>query len=141
MSARALLEDYYRIVWTEGRLDAIERFFAPEASAGGLTPPVPLRPEDLHVLAETVRSVIRRPRFTIHRMVEEGEWASALLSMEGTVVASGRQARCDGQLLFRHVGGRIVEAHNSFDLFGFFVEIGAVPQDALFRILAGETLA
>ena len=140
MSARTLLEDYHRTVWTEGDLDAVDRFFAPEAHAEGLMPEASFKPKDLRVLAQAVRGLIRRPRFTVLRMVEEGEWASALVVMEGTVAASGRRVRCEGQIMFRHADGRMIEGHNSFDMLGVFIQAGALAPDALPRILAGETL-
>ena len=141
MSARTLIEEYYRVVWTEGDLDAIERFFAPGATAGGILPPTPLAAEDLRVMAQAVRAIIRRPRFEIARLVETGDWAAALCVVEGTVVATGEPIRIEGQVMFRHEGDRFVEAHNAFDMLGPCTEIGALPPDALPRILGGERFA
>ena len=140
MSARALLEEYYRVVWTEGDLDAIERFFAPDARADGILPPTPLGPEDLRVMAQTVRGLVRRPRFRVLRFVEEGEWACALCVIEGRTVARGDPIGVQGQVMFRVVDGLIVEAHNNFDMLAACVQIGALPPDAVAALLGGQAL-
>ena len=140
MSARTLIEDYYRVVWTEGDLDAIGRFFVPGARAEGVMPPAPLSIEDLRTMAQAVRGLVRNPRFEVVRLVEDGDWAAALCAVAGTVVATGVPIRVEGQVMFRHEGGRFAEAHNAFDMLALCAEIGALPADALPRILGGERL-
>ena len=141
MSARALLEEYWRVVWTEGDLDAIGRFFAPDARAEGILPPDPATPEDLRVMAETVRGLIRRPRFRILRFIEDGEWASALCVVEGPAAATGRPLAIQGQVIFRTDGRRIVEAHNTFDMLSACIQLGALSSDAVPALLGGRKVA
>lgn len=140
MSARALLEEYYRVVWTEGDLGAIERFFAPTARAGGILPPTPVGPEDLRVMAQTVRGIVSRPRFRILRFIEDGDWASVLCVVEGRIIATGEPLSVQGQIMYRIVDDLIVEAHNNFDMLAAYVQTGALPPDAEASLLGGHAL-
>ena len=140
MSAKALLEEYFRVVWTEGNLDAIGRFFAVDAQADGILPPVPMGREDLRVMAQTVRGLVRRPRFRVLRFVEDGEWASVLCILEGNAVATGLPIGVQGQVMFRTVDGLIVESHNSFDMLSACVQIGALSPDAVPALLGGQAV-
>lgn len=141
MRAETLLETYYRDVWTEGNLDAIEGYFVRSAEAGGIHHAESMGPEDLRVLVQTVRALIRRPCFEILQTVERGEWVASRFAVHGTAVATGAPVRVEGHLMVRLEEGRFAEAHHGIDMLSAAIQIGALPGDALPRILGGERLS
>ena len=74
MTKLELLQDWYRPVWVEADLAAIDRYFAPLAGADGILPYGQVGAEDFRVLVPALRALIRDLRIEIDRSVETGDW-------------------------------------------------------------------
>lgn len=135
-----ILGEWYRRVWIEGDLEAIDEFFAPSAGADGIMADGQVGAEDFRALVPALRAMVRDPSFAIVRSIEAGEWVWAQLSVRATVVHGTDPIAVTGQVAARIAGGRIVEAFNAFDFLPFFEQAGLVPQDAFLLLLSGERL-
>lgn len=140
MTNLELLQDWYRRVWMEADLDAIDRYFAPRAGADGLMPDGQVGVEDFRALVPALLALIRDLAIEIEHTVEAGDWLWAQITVRA-VSAHGVDPVCArGQVMVRIADGRITEAYNAFDFITFFEQAGLLPRDAFMLLLSGERL-
>ena len=140
MSKRKLLQDWYRQVWVEADLDAVDRYFSPRTGADGLMPDGQVGPEDFKALVPALLALVRNLDIRIDRWIEAGDWLWAQISVHA-VTAEGMAPICAaGQVMMRIEGDRITEAYNAFDFLTFFQQAGLLPEDAFLLLLSGERL-
>ncbi len=136
----AILQDWYRRVWGEGDLDAIDALFAPRAGADGIMPDGQVGPEDFRALVPAFHALARDISFTFDRAVDNGDWLWAQLTVDALGAHDMRPIRASGQVMMRFDGARIAEAYNCFDFLTFFTAAGLLPEDAFLLLLSGERL-
>ncbi|HPE27061.1 ester cyclase [Albidovulum sp.] len=140
MSKLKLLQDWYRQVWIEADLDAVDRYFSPRTGADGLMPDGQVGPEDFKALVPALLALVRNLDIRIDRWIEAGDWLWAQISVHA-VTAEGMAPICAaGQVMMRIEGDRITEAYNAFDFLTFFQQAGLLPEDAFLLLLSGERL-
>ncbi|MCB2119266.1 MAG: ester cyclase [Rhodobacteraceae bacterium] len=140
MSKLKLLQDWYRQVWVEADLDAVDRYFSPRTGADGLMPDGQVGPEDFKALVPALLALVRNLDIRIDRSIEAGDWLWAQISVHA-VTAEGMAPICAaGQVMMRIEGDRITEAYNAFDFLTFFQQAGLLPEDAFLLLLSGERL-
>ncbi|MCB2105820.1 ester cyclase [Albidovulum sp.] len=140
MSKLKLLQDWYRQVWVEADLDAVDRYFSPRTGADGLMPDGQVGPEDFKALVPALLALVRNLDIRIDRWIEAGDWLWAQISVHA-VTAEGMAPICAaGQVMMRIEGDRITEAYNAFDFLTFFQQAGLLPEDAFLLLLSGERL-
>lgn len=140
MSKLKLLQDWYRRVWIEADLDAVDRYFSPRTGADGLMPDGQVGPEDFKALVPALLALVRNLDIRIDRWIEAGDWLWAQISVHA-VTAEGMAPICAaGQVMMRIEGDRITEAYNAFDFLTFFQQAGLLPEDAFLLLLSGERL-
>ena len=140
MTKLEFLRNWYRRVWVEADLTAIDDYFAPRAGADGLMPDGQVGVEDFRALVPALLTLIRDLTIEIDRSVEAGEWLWAQITVRA-VTAHGVDPICArGQVMVRIEDGKITEAYNSFDFITFFEQAGLLPQDAFLLLLSGERL-
>ncbi|HRV63074.1 MAG TPA: ester cyclase [Albidovulum sp.] len=140
MSKLKLLQDWYRQVWIEADLDAVDRYFSPRTGADGLMPDGQVGPEDFKALVPALLALVRNLDIRIDRSIEAGDWLWAQISVHA-VTAEGMAPICAaGQVMMRIEGDRITEAYNAFDFLTFFQQAGLLPEDAFLLLLSGERL-
>ncbi|MCT8328680.1 ester cyclase [Albidovulum sediminis] len=140
MSKLRLLEDWYRQVWIEADLDAVDRYFAPRTGADGLMPDGQVGPEDFKALVPALLALVRNLDIRIDRSMEMGDWLWAQISVHALTAESMRPVTAAGQVMMRIEGGRITEAYNAFDFLTFFQQAGLLPEDAFLLLLSGERM-
>lgn len=141
MEKRQILEEWYRRVWVEGDLDAIDEMFSPDTQAAGLLPEMQMGPDDFRELVPMFLNMVETPSVSLDKFMEDSDWASALYSMRVTDASSGRPVIGTGQLFARFKGDKIVETYNSFDFMSFFEQIGLLPEQSMALCLTGHRLS
>jgi len=139
MDGRRILETWFRQVWIDGDFDAVDRMFPATTEATGLMD-FAVRAEDIKAVVPAFRALVATPSLRIERVIESGDWISALVTFHGTAITTGRPVAVSGQLMVRVQGGVFTEAYNHMDLLGFFEKIGALPDNAVALALAGEPI-
>lgn len=135
-----ILSEWYRRVWIEGDLAAIDDYFAPSAGAEGIMADGQVSAEDFRAFVPAMRAHVRDPSFEITRSIETPDWVWAQLSVRAVTAQGLDPVSVSGQVACRFEAGRIVEAYNSFDFIPFFEQAGLLPRDALLLLLSGERL-
>ncbi|MCX8509695.1 MAG: nuclear transport factor 2 family protein [Rhodobacteraceae bacterium] len=128
-----ILQDWYRRVWIDGDLSAIDRFFVPRAGADGLMP-------DGQVGAEDFRALVRDLDIRIDQSMEQGDRLWAQMTVTALGAHDMRPIRITGQVMMRFQDSLIIEAYNSFDFLTFFSQAGLLPEDAFLLLLSGERM-
>lgn len=140
MSNLDILTEWFRRVWIEGDLSAIDAFFAPEGGAHGIMADGQVTAEDFRAFVPAILTHVRDPSFEILRSIEHEDWVWAHLVVRATTADGIDPISVMGQVACRFAGGRIVEAFNAFDFIPFFERAGLLPKDAFLLLLSGERL-
>lgn len=135
-----ILREWYRRVWIEADLDAIDEYFAPQAAADGLMPDGQVGAEDFRALVPALLALVRNLTIEIVKSVESDDWLWAQIVATGRSTKSDSPIRAHGQVMVRFADGRIVEAYNCFDFITFFEQAGLLPKDAFLLLLSNERL-
>lgn len=135
-----LLRDWFRRVWIAGDVDAIGDYFAPGTEATGILPGAGLGPQDFAEFVPALRQHLRNPEIVFLRQMETADCAWALVEVRAQAALDLTPIRFEGQAMIRLEAGRIVEAHNHFDLVTLFETLGLLPPDTIALCLAGERI-
>jgi len=135
-----ILKDWYRRVWIEGDLQAIDDYFAPTTGAEGILADGQVGAEDFRALVPTLLALVRNLSIEVVRSVETGDWVWAQIAVRGVTAHGIDPIAATGQVAARFEGGRIVEAYNAFDFISFFEQAGLLPRDSFMLLLSGERL-
>lgn len=141
MTNLEILREWYRRVWLEGDLTAIDEFFATSAGAEGIMADGQVGAEDFRAFVPAILAHVRDPSFEIVRSIETDDWVWAQLSVRAVTAHGLDPITVTGQVACRIEDGRIVEAYNSFDFIPFFEQAGLLPADAFLLLLSGQRLA
>ncbi len=141
MDKLGILSDWYRRVWIEEDLDAIDEYFAPRCGADGLMPDGQVGAEDFRALVPALRALVRDIDIRIDRHVETGDWLWAQIVLSARTAHGIDPVGGTGQVMLRFDGGRITEAYNGFDFISFFEQVGLLPKDAFLLLLSGERMS
>ncbi|WP_243612708.1 ester cyclase [Shimia aestuarii] len=140
MTKQRILEDWFRRVWVEGDLDAIDEMFCPETHAAGLLPEMQVGPDEFRELVPMFLAMVEDVHVALDKVMEDGDWAAALYSMRVTDSATGKPVVGSGQLFARFRENKMVETYNSFDFMAFFEQIGLLPPNSLALCLTGQRI-
>jgi ketosteroid isomerase-like protein len=142
MSAlREVLETWFRRVWTELDESAIDEMLVPDGKARGLGANVIVGPAQFKQFRTAVCALVSDNVITVDRTVEEGDWISAVCTMNGKSCQTGLPVTMTGSVMVRVVDGKLAEAYNHWDFLALFGQLGSVPQDTFQRALSGERVA
>ncbi|MGE0487601.1 MAG: nuclear transport factor 2 family protein [Vulcanimicrobiota bacterium] len=129
-----LIHEWFRRVWQEGDLDAIEELMHPEnLSLGLVNDPVGL--ESFKAVFRTFSEILSDVRVTIEKTYQEGDGIAGRWLLCGTHRATGRSVAWPGALFARVKDDKFLECTNYLDYLDFFVQIGALPGDTWERCL------
>ncbi len=140
MSKVEFLREWYRQVWVEADLEAVDRYFAPRTGADGLMPDGQVGPEDFKALVPALLALVRNLDIRIDRSMEVGDWLWAQISVNAVTAEGMAPISAAGQVMMRIEGDKITEAYNAFDFLTFFQQAGLLPEDAFLLLLSGERL-
>lgn len=140
-SNREILDQWISRVWLEADFDAVNDLFAPDGEAAGLFADMTVGVADFGPVVEAFLGLVEEPQVHVDRVVEQGDWLSALITLKALSQADGRPVTVTGQMMMRFRDGQVAEAYNHFDYVGFFEQMGMLPKDALVMFLSGAPLA
>jgi steroid delta-isomerase-like uncharacterized protein len=122
-------------VWSEGRLDVIDKLIADDFVATVVGAPEQIRgPQGFREFVVMYRKAFPDLRITVDEQFAEGETVVTRWTATGTnegelmgMPATGKQATTAGININRISGGKLVEGWGLFDQLGLLQQIGAVP--------------
>lgn len=136
-----LLQEWYRRVWIDQDLGAVEEFFAPRVGAEGILADGQVGAEDFRALVPAIHALVRDLSITIERSHGMGDWLWTQILFTGHAAQGLEAVHTRAQVMVRIEAGRIAEAYNVFDALTFFEQLGQLPKDAQMLLLSGERLS
>jgi len=136
-----IIEDWFRRVWVEADMDAIDEMFRPDSKAEGVLPGFDVGPEDFREMATMYLALVEDPFVCVEKVMVDGDWAAALWTMSILNPVSGDRITGFGQLFVRFEGAVMVEAYNNFDFVAFFEKMGFLPEQTMAMCLTGQKVA
>ena len=136
-----LINQWFKRVWSEQDVAAIDEMFREDGYAEGLGADPLQGPAEFKQFHAALCGLLTDFVFTVNRCVEQGDWASAHCTMVATSRASGEQVKIDGNVLVRIEKNTIMEGYNQFDFLGLWSQLGYLPKDAFALGLSGHKIA
>ncbi|WP_422049964.1 ester cyclase [Shimia sp.] len=136
-----IIKDWFRRVWIEQDMDAIDEMFRPDSTAEGVLPGFGVGPDDFREMATMYLALVEDPIVTVDKVMDDGDWAAALWTMSIANPTGGDRIKGFGQLFVRFEGKVMVEAYNNFDMVGFFQQLGLLPEQTIALCLTGQKVA
>lgn len=140
MTKSGLLKNWYEQVWEQGNVDMIDTFFGADTMAEGLIPEMQVGPDDFREFVSAFRYHLGDIRVELPKIIENGDWLSAILHVHTSRADNGAPIEVTGQTMVRVKDGKIVEAYNQFDLISLFEQLGQMPEDTLPVCMTGQRL-
>ncbi|MEX0365716.1 MAG: ester cyclase [Ruegeria sp.] len=140
MTKSEVLKEWYAQVWEQGNTDVIGQYFDPDTMAEGLIPEMQVGPDDFRDLVTAFRYILGDIRVELPKIIEDGDWLSAILHVHTSRADNGAPIEVSGQVMARFRDGKMVEAYNQFDFISFFEQLGQLPQDTLPVCMTGQRL-
>ena len=140
MTKSEVLKAWYAEVWEQGNTDAIQKYFSPDTMAEGLIPEMQVGPDDFRDLVAAFRHILGEIRVELPKIIEDGNWLSAILHVHTSRADNGAPIEVTGQVMARFRDGKMVEAYNQFDFVSLFEQLGQFPQDTLPVCMTGQRL-
>mmetsp|Transcript_27438 Transcript_27438/g.50586 ORF Transcript_27438/g.50586 Transcript_27438/m.50586 type:complete len:143 (-) Transcript_27438:14-442(-) len=134
------LQGYYDEVWTNGNLDAIPQFLAPDARTRGIMGDMPFAADDLADLIFMIREQLGTIEVTLPVTVEQDDWLSALVEVKSVALSSGDPVHVFGQMIARFDGEKMSEIYSGVDSLLLFEQLGLLPENAMAVMLSGTRL-
>ncbi len=131
---------WFNRVWTEGDPAAVDEMIAPDAVIGGIGNSENFGPEALKVSQRSLLARIENVKFTILRVIEDGDWAAILWSMAATSKLTGSPVASTGTIFAEIRNGQFIGGYNHFDSFGLYQDMGLLPKDMIPRLFEGKSL-
>lgn len=138
MTPDAVVREWFREVWDEGREEAIDRLMAPDARVHGLSPQGIQGPEAFKPYFRTMRAALGDLEVKVVQTVVEGDRVAAHCHVIARHVgdalggaATNRPVDFYGITIARVRDGRIVEGWNCFDFLSMYQQLGWVGNPPL----------
>ena len=141
MDKRELLETWFRRVWAEEDLNAIDEMMEPTTEVRGLRQTPQLGPTDFRAFTQALLCLIKDTHITIDHFMENGDWATVLMNISAMDRKTGAPVQIFGLALVKIVGDKIVEAYNYADFIGLYEQLSLLPKDAMGHCLCGKSLS
>jgi len=135
-----LIRRWFEEVWNQGREQTIDEMCSKDAVGHGQTHDGTdiVGPESFRQFWRAFRSAFTDIHITFHQSFAEGELAMLqwTIKMKHTgpfmgIAPTGREITAKGMSIQRFVGGKIVEAWDSYDQLAMMVQLGAVSLEHL----------
>jgi steroid delta-isomerase-like uncharacterized protein len=124
---KAAVDEWIR-AWNEVDLDAVERLFAPAYTVNGRE----VTPEGVKQAIVWLRSTFQDPVLKVDEIVAEADRVAVRWTLGGThaepfmgIPATGKKVALSGINIYRFEDGKIRENHESVDVHGALVQLGA----------------
>lgn len=141
MPVREMLFDWFRRVWIEGDLSAIDDYFdAGDSIASGILTDARVGAEDYRALVPALRAHLRGIDGSMNRVFVQDDWLCAQYTLRALSAHTSNRIEASGLLMMRVEAGKVREAYNNFDFLALFEQLGLLPRDSLMLLLSGEKL-
>jgi steroid delta-isomerase-like uncharacterized protein len=137
----AVVRQWFKEVWEEGREESIDRLMAPDALVHGLagSSNAPVQgPAGFKPFFQVMRAALGDIRIDVKRTIVEGEMCAAHCHVRARhtgdalgAPATGRPVDLWGVTLARVQDGRIVEGWNCFEFLSMYQQLGWVRDPVL----------
>lgn len=136
-----LIDDIIRDVWVNEDLDAIDRYFHPDALFYGRVRNAALTRDEFHDWVEQFQSMASIISYTrdVSVMGADG-WMSHVIGADLVSHVNEKTGRLMGMFFDKVVDGQVIESYANADLLNYFETIGALPENASLIMQAGTTL-
>jgi steroid delta-isomerase-like uncharacterized protein len=131
---KALIREFFEVVWNQGREEAIDRFIA--ENAGGNDPDFGIGREGFKTQWRKWREAFPDMRFEIEEIIAEGNTVVARWTLTGTqtgpflgIPATGGAIRVGGMSMDHLENGVLVSGFDGWDNLGFRQQLGVIPVD------------
>ena len=141
MTNTEVIHAWFENLWNRGDETTIDKLAAPNMVGRGLGPMEITSREDFRAFYRSFRATFPSVIVSVDRVVEAGEFATALLRVKVTAANGGGPYRFDGSVTVRIVEARIVEGWNYFDFLSLLTQMGAVGADAMPEALMSASMA
>lgn len=141
MTNLQVLELWYRDVWENGDIDAVDRYMRPQMQARGLLHDMFVAPEDMKNLIEVLRGTMKDLKVNILMSIEQDGWLAAVVQHKAVSIRNGAALNSHGHVMIRFEDGYIVEAYNCFDFMTFFEQQEQLPANTMALLLTGTELS
>ena len=138
MTPDAVIRAWFKEVWDEGNLDAVDRLMAPDAIAHGLGPDGIRGPEAFKPYVRTMRQALGDLEIEVAQTLTEVDRVAAYCHVVARhagelfgVQPSNRPVDFWGVTIARIRDGRIVEGWNCFDFLRMYQQMGWVKDPPL----------
>ena len=136
MTTDAVVRQWFKEVWNEGKESTIDRLLAADAKVYGLgapgDPPM-VGAAAFKPVFHAFRNAIGNMRIDVERTIVDGEWCAAFCRVKGKHVGdalggapTNRTVEFTGTVLVRVRDGKLVEGWNVFDFLLMYQQIGWV---------------
>jgi len=133
-----IIRRWFDDIWHAGKIEVIAELLGRKGLLhdSSLSPKTPkLKAKGFEAYCRATRQAFPNIRFRVDAVVESGEQIAARVTMTGThkgeglgIPPTGRKVRIQGMVMARIRGGIIEEGWNSFDLLGFYEQLGLVER-------------
>lgn len=135
MTSGEVLQGWFDGLWNQGDQSTIDRLAASGILAHGLGPADVVGREPFRQFYRSFRAAFPAVTVSFDDLVEAGDRATGLLSVDLTAADGSGPFRISGSCTVRVVNDQIVEGWNYFDFLSLATQMGAVPADALERAM------
>jgi steroid delta-isomerase-like uncharacterized protein len=131
---KAVVRRYFEEGWNKGNLATIDELVSPGCVWHKPDREQAVGPQAVKDAIERYRRAFPDLHCTIDGQLADGDTVVTRWSVEGTqagelmgISPTGNRVDCAGIVIHRFVGGKIVEAWDSWDKLGFIQQLGVVP--------------
>jgi hypothetical protein len=110
-----VMTTWFRKVWTEQNVKAIDEMFMPKGEARGLGPTALVGPKDFKKFHAALSKLLQDFELTIDESIESGEWISVICTLNASSRSTQAKITISGHVMARIEGGKIMEAYNHWD--------------------------
>lgn len=140
MNKRELLETWFRRVWQEEDMEAIDEMMTASTEVRGLRQAPQVGPSDFKAFARSLLCLIKETHITIDHFMENGDWATVLMNISAKNRNTDQPLQFFGLALVRIVEDKIVEAYNYADFMELYEQLNLLPAGAMNHCLCGNSL-
>ena len=136
----AVVRQWFKEVWDEGREEAIDRLMAPDGPVHGLPGPEGqmVGPAGFKPVFHTFREALGDLEVIVERTLVDGEFCTAFCRVKGRHVGSAlggpptnKPVEFTGMTIARVRNGKLLEGWNVYDFLTMYQQIGWVPNPVL----------
>jgi predicted ester cyclase len=134
----ALLRQWFKEVWDEGREEAIDQLASPDFKVHGLSETTMVGTAAFKQVFHTFREALGDLEIVVEKTLQQGDLATAYVRVKGRHVGhalggppTNNPVSFSGMVIARAVNGRLAEGWNVFDFLTMYQQIGWVKTPPL----------